>query len=112
MPSTVRSRSWPAKPAIMPACVEPVTEHTTTVSKKTPSSRSWSATSPAQPREPVAAERMVGGAGRDRVWLAAALPDVGERLLPALAEADVEAGRDEPHVGAHDPREQDVADRS
>jgi hypothetical protein len=39
----------------MPACVEPVTEQTTTVSKKTPSSASWAATSCAQfanPRPP------------------------------------------------------------
>ena len=61
--------------------------------------------------EPVAAERMVGGAGRDGVGLAATLADVVERLLPALAEADVEAGVGQAHVGAHDPREEDVADR-
>ena len=52
MPSTRRGRSWPAKPAIIPACVEPVTEQTTIVSKNTPSSRSCSATSPAQPAKP------------------------------------------------------------
>src|SRR5205814_182381 len=33
-----------------------------------------------------------------------------ERLLPARPERDVEAGLREPYVGAHDPREQDVAD--
>ena len=60
--------------------------------------------------EPVAAERVVGGAGRDRVRLAAALADVVERLFPALAEPDVEARVGQPHVGAHDPREEDVAD--
>ena len=36
-------------------------------------------------REPVPAERMVRGAGRDRVGLTAARLDVGDRLLPALA---------------------------
>jgi hypothetical protein len=61
-------------------------------------------------REAVAAEWMVGRAGRDRVRLAAARLDVGERLLPARPEPDVEAARVEPHVGAHDPREQDVPD--
>ena len=53
---------------------------------------------------------MVGGASRDRVRLAAALLDRGERLLPARPDADVEARRVEPHVGAHDPREEDVPD--
>ena len=53
---------------------------------------------------------MVGGAGRDRVRLAAALLDRRERVLPAPPDPDVEAGRVEPHVRAHDPREEDVAD--
>jgi hypothetical protein len=39
MPTTRRGRSWPAKPAIMPAWVEPVTLQTMMVSKKIPS---WS----------------------------------------------------------------------
>ncbi len=52
MPITRRGRSWPAKPAIMPAWVDPVTEQTTIVSKKTPSSRSCSATSSAQRANP------------------------------------------------------------
>src|SRR2546430_15814908 len=34
MPSTLRSVSCNAKPAIMPACVEPVTEHVMTVSQE------------------------------------------------------------------------------
>ena len=63
----------PAKPAIIPACVEPVTEQTTIVSKKTPSSASCAGDLARPAREPVAAERVVGGAGRDRVRLAAAL---------------------------------------
>ena len=56
MPTTRRGRppasSSTAKPAIIPACVEPVTEQTTIVSKNTPSSRSCSATSIAQPAKP------------------------------------------------------------
>ena len=105
MPITRRARLLAAKPAIIPACVVPVTEHTTIVSKKTPSSRSCSATSSAQPREAEPAESVVGGAGRDGVRLAAAPPRTSrERLLPALLEADAEAGLDEPHVGAHDAR--------
>ena len=52
MPTMRRSRSWAAKPAIMPACVLPVTEQTTIVSKNTPSSRSCSATSVAQLAKP------------------------------------------------------------
>ena len=80
------------------------------MSKKTPSSRLLVGDLAGPAREPVAAERMVRGAGRDRVGLAAALADVVERLFPALAEPDVEARVGQPHVGAHDPREQDVAD--
>lgn len=41
-----------AKPAIMPAWVEPVTAHTMIVSKKTPSCFSCSATSNAQLAKP------------------------------------------------------------
>ena len=60
--------------------------------------------------EAEAAERMVGGAGRDRVRLAAGLLHVAQRLLPRLLEADAEAGLDEPHVGAAEARHEDVAD--
>ena len=52
MPSTRRSRSWAAKPAIIPAWVQPVTEQTMTVSKNTPSSRSCASTSIAQLAKP------------------------------------------------------------
>jgi hypothetical protein len=52
MPITRRGRSWPAKPAIMPACVLPVTEQTTIVSKNTPRAPSCSATSWAQRAKP------------------------------------------------------------
>jgi hypothetical protein len=53
---------------------------------------------------------VVGAAGRNRVWLAAALLDRRECVLPALPDPDVEARRVEPHVRTHDPREEDVAD--
>ena len=64
---------------------------------------------PAGEAEP--AERMVGRAGRDRVRLAARLLDRSASASCQLGRnADVEAGVDEADVGAHDPREQDVAD--
>ena len=63
---------------------------------------------PAREAEP--AERVVARARRDRVRLAAALLDVGERLLPARPDADVEPAGVEADVRAHDPREQDVPD--
>ncbi len=53
---------------------------------------------------------MVGRSRGNRVGLAAARHDVRERLLPALLEADPEARLHEPHVGAHEPGEEDVAD--
>ena len=52
MPSTRRGRSPAAKPAIMPACVLPVTVQTITWSKKTPSSASWRSTSRAKLAKP------------------------------------------------------------
>ena len=108
MPRTALSSSWRAKPAI-PACVEPVTEQTTTVSADAelllllghffgPAS------------EAEAAERVVGSAGRDRVRLAAALLHRGERFLPARPDADVEPSGVETDVGAHDPGQEDVPD--
>ncbi len=56
------------------------------------------------------AELVHGGAGGNGVRLAARRLDLVDRLLPALADADVEAVVDQPHVGAHDAREHDVAD--
>ena len=110
IPITRRSRSWAAKPATIPACVEPVTEHTITVSKKTPSSRLLLGDLLRPAREAEPAERVVRRARRDRVRRAAGRLDVGDRLLPALLEADPEPGRVEPHVGAHEAAELDVAD--
>ena len=99
-----------AKPATMPACVEPVTEQTMIVSKKTPSSRSCSATSTAQPAKP----RPPSGWSEAPAGIAYGLPPrllhVAQRLLPRLLEADAEAGLDEPHVGAAEARHEDVAD--
>ena len=80
MPMTRRGRSCPAKPAIIPAWVEPVTEQTTIVSKKTPSSASCWATSSAQCAKPRPPSAVVGGAGRDGVRRAAAAPHVLDRL--------------------------------
>ena len=110
MPSTRRGRSWPAKPAIIPACVEPVTEQTMTVSKKTPSSALLLGDLAGPAREAEPAERMVGGAGRDRVRLAAARLDSASASSQLVRKPMSKPAGDEPHVGAHDPREQDVAD--
>ncbi len=103
-------RSLRAKPAIMPAWVEPVTVHTMIVSKKTSQLRllGRDLADPVGEAEP--AQRMVGCAGGDRVRLAAVGLDRVERPLPAVADADVEAGRIDADVAAHDPRQLDVAD--
>ena len=94
MPMTRRGRApAPAKPAIIPACVragdraddDRVEEDAELALLLLDLVR------PAGEAEP--AERMVGRAGRDRVRRAAARLDVGERLLPALLEADAEARR-------------------
>jgi hypothetical protein len=55
-------------------------------------------------------ERVFGGAGGDRVGRAAAGLDLAQGVLPRVADADVEAVRVQARVGAHHPREQDVAD--
>src|SRR5204863_9390027 len=54
------------------------------------------------------AEAVVGRAGGNRVRLAAPFFDLRERPLPALLEADAEAGVDEADVGAHQPAQLDV----
>lgn len=61
-------------------------------------------------REAEPAERVVGGARRDRVRLAAALLDLPQGLLPALLEADAEARPHQAYVGAREAADQDVAD--
>ena len=53
---------------------------------------------------------MHGGAGRDRIGLAALGLHVRDRLFPALANADVETFIDQLDIGAHDAAEQDIAD--
>ena len=49
-------------------------------------------------------------AGRNRIGTPALGLDLLERVLPAFADADVEAVLDQPHVRAHDPAQHDVAD--
>ena len=60
--------------------------------------------------EPDTAEGVLARAGRDRVRRATALLDLAQGVLPRVTDADVEAVRVEARVGAHHPREQDVAD--
>ena len=79
----------------MPAWVEPVTLHTTIVSKKTPSSASCCCDLVGPVGEAEAAQTMIGRAGRDRVGHAALGADVLERLLPARLHADAESGLDQ-----------------
>ena len=100
----------PAKPAIIPACVEPVTEQTTIVSKKTPSSRSCSATSSAQRAKPSppsgwsdAPAGIAYGLPPRSSTSASACSQLGRKPMSKPAAI-------EPDVGAHDPREQDVPD--
>ena len=110
MPITRRGRSCPANPAIIPAWVLPVTEHTIDRVEEDAQlplllldlARPAGEAQPAQP--------MVGRARRDRVRLAAGRLDLGDRPIPALLEADPEARLDQPHVRTGEPAEQDVAD--
>src|SRR6202030_3152369 len=50
------------------------------------------------------------GAGRDRIGPAALGLHLLDRLLPALADADIETFVHHLQIGAHDAAEQDVAD--
>ena len=61
-------------------------------------------------REAEPAERMIGGAGRDRIRLPARVLDLAKRLFPRALEADPEVRLDEPHVCAQHAGEKDVAD--
>src|SRR5699024_3961866 len=63
-----------------------------------------------QVREAEASELVLRGSGRDRVRLPSGLLDLGQGVLPARADADVEARRIETDIGAHDARELDIAD--
>jgi hypothetical protein len=114
MPMTRRrtpvSSSRAANPAIIPAWVEPVTVQTTIVSKKTPEGLLLLGDLEGPVGESEPAEPVLGGAGRDRVGRAAAGLDLAQGVLPRVADADVEAMRVQARVGAHHPREQDVAD--
>src|SRR5699024_5083883 len=61
-------------------------------------------------RESEASELVLRGSGRDRVRLPSGLVDLGQGVLPARADADVEARRIETDIGAHEARELDIAD--
>src|SRR3954452_15012261 len=50
--------------------------------------------------EPESAKPVVGCTRRDRVRLAPALLHLGQRLVPALLEADPKARLDQAHIGA------------
>ena len=66
MPSTRRGRAWPAKPAIMPACVLPVTLQTT-IGVEEDAELALLLLDLVRPvGETETAEPVVGGAGRDR----------------------------------------------
>ena len=111
MPITRRSPlPSSAVPAIMPAWVEPVTVHTITVSKKTPSSFSCGPTSRTQLAKP----SPPSGWSDAPAGIGYGLPPVGdhrvERLLPRVADADVEARGIDAQIATHDPRQLDVAD--
>ena len=86
MPSTRRGRppasSSARNPATMPAWVDPVTEQTTTVSKKTPNSRSCSATSYAHPAKP----RPPSGWSEAPAGMAYGLPPASSTSLSACSQ--------------------------
>ena len=79
------------------------------VSKKTPSSRSCSATSIAQPAKPWPPSGWSEAPAGIAYGLPPAAMHVRERLLPARLEPDPEAGRVEADVRAHEAAHQDVA---
>ena len=103
MPSTRRGPALSAaNPAIIPACVEPVTVQTTIVSKRcrAPAPARGHLERPVGETQP--AERVFGGAGRDRVRHAAGRLDLAiasshERRMPMS-----NPGRVQPYVRAHD----------
>ena len=104
MPITRRSPlPSSATPAIMPAWVEPVTVQTIDVVEEHAELGLLRGDLAHPVREAQAAERMVGGAGGDRIGLAAGRLDRLQRLPPAVADADVEARPVHPDVAAHDP---------
>jgi hypothetical protein len=53
---------------------------------------------------------MYRGAGRDSIRLAAGIPHRLDRVLPALADANIEVVRYNAAVGAHQAGQQDIAD--
>ena len=59
--------------------------------------------------EPQPAEPVLGRTGGDAVRLTPSLLHLTKRVLPRRADTDVEPGRVEPDISAHDPRQQDIA---
>ena len=111
MPSTRRGRSCPANPAIIPACVDPVTVQTMMVSKKTPSSCSCCCTSYAQLAKPSPPSGCSEAPAGMRVRIAPGRSTSSSACFPRVLDADSESGGGvQPYVCAHDPGEQDVAD--
>ena len=105
MPITCRSsRSSRAKPAIMPAWVRTGHGAHDDVIEEDVELGLLLGHLARPVGEAQAAERMIRGAGRDGVRLAARVDDRVEGPLPTVADADVEAGWVEAHVAAHDPR--------
>jgi len=56
------------------------------------------------------AQRVIRRARRNRIGHAPGFAHRGQRPLPAVAHADVESARVQPHIAAHNPRQLDVAD--
>ena len=110
MPMTRRGRSWPAKPGDHAGVGRPGdgADDDRVEEDAELGLLLLHLLRPLREAEP--AERVLRGAGRDAVRRAAGVTDLLHRLLPRRADADVEAGGVEADVGAHDPRQQDVAD--
>ena len=111
MPMTRRRRGPSrAKPAIIPAWVDPVTVHTTTWSKNTSSSASWAATSRAQLAKPSPPSGWSDAPAGIGYGLPPAAVHGVQRPPPAVPHADVEPGLVHADVAAHDARQLHVAD--
>ena len=101
---------WPANPAIMPALIQAGHRAHHDRVEEQAELASCSATSSAPAGEAEATQGMVGGARGDHIGSPGGL-DGGGALLQLGPEADGEAGMGGAvYVGAHDPRQQDVAD--
>ena len=110
MPSTRRGRSCPAKPAIIPACVEPVTVQTIDRVEEDAELLLLLLHLVGPVREAKAAEAVVGCAGRDRVRNAAVGTDRSSAFSQLSLKPIPNPASTSSTCGAHDPRQQDVAD--